>query len=399
MQYLASRSLPSPTAIPKAALVELHGSPSSCPTLPALQVKLWDLRGGSSGALRFGGTVHHHPLLDSLSLRLALTAVPGLADQTAIPASGVQWLQVGWGGDSRAKRSGKLALRPHRHVIIAATQPRADESCCTCNCVSTSASGITPTFPAVSRAPALLPSAAVSSPLTCCHFRMLQCDPRDERRLGFHLGCGWSGVLDLTARTITHLHAPPPLQQHLGGDVGVVASTAAGSGMEFAPGAERCLRYSLARGHCKWAPCAVEQSGAGTPCLRCRQAPFLLCRGHQNSLCPSIPTPTPCPCATAMHRRPCWSPCGSHLAVPARHADALQLLDFAPSRQAAGAVPSGAEEEVGSSRSRSWGQPDAPPPAVDVQLSQPAVCAAAHPSGGLLVAGGQGAKLSVVASR
>lgn len=63
----------------------------------AAQVRVWDLRGGSSGTLRFGGTVHHHPLLESISLRAALTAVPGLADQTSIPASAVQWLQVGLG--------------------------------------------------------------------------------------------------------------------------------------------------------------------------------------------------------------------------------------------------------------------------------------------------------------
>jgi hypothetical protein len=93
-------------------------------------VRLWDLRGGASSALRFGGTVHHHPLLAAVSLRLALTAVPGLASQTAIPASGVQ----------------SLAL-----------------------------------------------------------------DPRDPRRLAFHLGCGWSGVLRLQgggASAVTHLHAP-----------------------------------------------------------------------------------------------------------------------------------------------------------------------------------------------
>ena len=36
----------------------------------------------------------------------------------------------------------------------------------------------------------------------------MQLDPRDERRLAFHLGCGWSGVLDLATQTITHVHAP-----------------------------------------------------------------------------------------------------------------------------------------------------------------------------------------------
>lgn len=50
--------------------------------------------GGSTSTLRFGGTVHHHPLLASVNLRYALTAVPGLASQTPIPASGVHSMQV-----------------------------------------------------------------------------------------------------------------------------------------------------------------------------------------------------------------------------------------------------------------------------------------------------------------
>mgnify|MGYP001093765225 CR=1 FL=1 len=57
---------------------------------------MWDLRGGSSGALHLGSSgVYHHPVLCSLNLRLALTAVPGLASQTVIPATAIQWLQVG----------------------------------------------------------------------------------------------------------------------------------------------------------------------------------------------------------------------------------------------------------------------------------------------------------------
>jgi hypothetical protein len=51
-------------------------------------------RGGSCSTLRFGGSVHHHPLLASVNLRYALTAVPGLARQTAIPASAVHSMQV-----------------------------------------------------------------------------------------------------------------------------------------------------------------------------------------------------------------------------------------------------------------------------------------------------------------
>ena len=42
--------------------------------------------------------MHHHPLLASVNLRYALTAVPGLASQTAIPARAVHSMQVGGGG-------------------------------------------------------------------------------------------------------------------------------------------------------------------------------------------------------------------------------------------------------------------------------------------------------------
>ena len=54
-------------------------------------------------------------------------------------------------------------------------------------------------------------------------------DPADSRRLAFHLGaacasllpahtadspcslaCGWSGVIDLSALAVTHVHCPPP---------------------------------------------------------------------------------------------------------------------------------------------------------------------------------------------
>ncbi len=51
-------------------------------------------RGGRSSTMRFGGTVHHHPLLASFNIRFALTGVPGLASQTAIPASAVHSMQV-----------------------------------------------------------------------------------------------------------------------------------------------------------------------------------------------------------------------------------------------------------------------------------------------------------------
>lgn len=90
------------------------------------QVKVWDLRGGSAGTLRFGAAVHVHPLLDSVSLRLALAAVPGLADQSGIPPASVQWLQVrvggvyGWGSRHRNVWSGmcwKQRGQPHATVM------------------------------------------------------------------------------------------------------------------------------------------------------------------------------------------------------------------------------------------------------------------------------------------
>ena len=121
-------------------------------------------RGGSTSTLRFGGSVHHHPLLAAFNIRHALTGVPGLASQTAIPASGIHSMQL---------------------------------------------------------------------------------DPSDPRRLAFHLGCGWSGVLSLHGATagsggsssgsggsITHLHAPAhahpdqPLGSQEGGAAAATASVA-----------------------------------------------------------------------------------------------------------------------------------------------------------------------------
>ena len=92
------------------------------------EVRMWDLRGGAGGAPRLGaGGLHHHPPLGAVSLRHSLAAVPGLLEQTGIPASAVHSMAF---------------------------------------------------------------------------------DPVDPRRLGFHLGCGWSGVLDLASQVVTHVHAP-----------------------------------------------------------------------------------------------------------------------------------------------------------------------------------------------
>jgi len=53
-------------------------------------IKAWDLRGGSGGALRFGGIIHHHPILTTVDLRLALLEVPNLAEQAgSVPSCAV----------------------------------------------------------------------------------------------------------------------------------------------------------------------------------------------------------------------------------------------------------------------------------------------------------------------
>ncbi|GAB4817829.1 hypothetical protein N2152v2_004875 [Parachlorella kessleri] len=221
------------------------------------EVNIWDLRGGSSGALRLGSNgVYHHPVLSSLHLRLALTAVPGLASQTAIPAAAIQWLQG---------------------------------------------------------------------------------DPLDERRLGFHLGCGWSGVVDLPSQAITHLHAPPQL---------------VGAGAGDADESLQLPEVGLARVMQQRQPCW----GAGTQ--------------------------------------------SSHLLVPSCHASSLSVLDMSPCSHAGCAVPRDDDLTssfvVGSKRQRH--EPE-PTPAAETQLSQPAVSVAAHPSGDLIVAGGSGGRLAIVMSR
>ncbi|KAL4426389.1 hypothetical protein ABPG77_004683 [Micractinium sp. CCAP 211/92] len=245
------------------------------------EVKLWDLRGGSTSTLRFGGTVHHHPLLASVNLRYALTAVPGLASQTPIPASGVHSMQL---------------------------------------------------------------------------------DPSNPCRLAFHLGCGWSGVLHLHSGAVTHLHAP--------------------SHALFA----------------EEAPGGLGDEGAATASV----AQMLLWASTA---------------APALHRQAAWTPDGRRYCVPSRRDDTLLLLDFADSPEAgcyalqdeaeheqkwparpAGRGASQDELSGGALGRRGSGQEgwQAAPPAVSVQLSQAAVCCAAHPGGDLLVAGSMNSCLSVV---
>lgn len=154
-------------------------------------IKAWDLRGGSGGALRFGGIIHHHPILTTVDLRLALLEVPNLAEQAgSVPSCAVH----------------AMVLNPHA-----------------------------------------------------------------PHRAGFHLGCGWSGVLDLHSKRVTHLHAPPqPLVD------------------------EQPTATDGARAMVLWAQMAA-------PHLR---------------------------------RRACWTADGRRFAVPSRQKDALLLLDFEETKYA-----------------------------------------------------------------
>eukprot|EP00887_Chlorella_sp_A99_P005412 scaffold1.g5412.t1 len=179
-----------------SAVYALAVSPDEQVVLAGTQggdVKAWDLRGGSGSALRFGAVgLHHHPPLGAVGLRGALAGVPGLLEQTGIPASAVQSMQL---------------------------------------------------------------------------------DPCDPRRLGFHLGCGWSGVLDLVSQAVTHVHAPA----HAFADEGQLG------------GADATAAQLL-----PWSATA----------------------------------------APALHRRACWTANGGRFCVPSRRDDSLLLLDFFPSSAA-----------------------------------------------------------------
>ena len=87
------------------------------------------------------------------------------------------------------------------------------------------------------------PAAHTAGALPPSHATPLQLDPTDCRRLAFHLGCGWSGVLDLHAGAITHLHAPAhaPYEEPAG-----PAAGAAGDGAAFTSVAQMLLWASTA---------------------------------------------------------------------------------------------------------------------------------------------------------
>jgi hypothetical protein len=108
--------------------------------------------------------------------------------------------------------------------------------------------------------------------------------------------------------------------------------------------------------------------------------------------------------APMLQRRACWARDGRRYCVPSRREDALLLLDFAAA-PAAGCYVLGEDEEEaaagegydqgGSSRQRQQWAPPRAPPGVHLPLSQGAVCAAAHPTQDLLVAGSVESCLSV----
>lgn len=94
----------------------------------------------------------------------------------------------------------------------------------------------------------------------------------------------------------------------------------------------------------------------------------------------------PCsPSCPALHRRACWARDGHRFCVPARRDASLLLLDFAASPAAGCYALRGEDSE----------QQQAVPSAVAVPLSQVAICAAAHPTQDLLVAGSLSSCLAV----
>lgn len=149
---------------------------------------------------------------------------------------------------------------------------------------------------------------------------------------------------------------------------------------------------------------------------------LLLILVHPTAGRPSTSTRTRC---AGLHRRACWARDG-RFCVPSRRDDCLLLLDFSASDAAGcyalredgeeagfpgGSLPSlGGSSSLGGSGGGSGGfisaseqrqrsQADAAlvPSAAQVQLSQAAICAAAHPSLDVIVAGSLASCMSVVA--
>jgi hypothetical protein len=166
-------------------------------------------------------------------------------------------------------------------------------------------------------------------------------DPSHPDRLGFHLSCGWSGVLDLVSGLVTHVHAPSSFDDN---------SHAIG-GLESEP--------------------AVEESIDEDPSL------------HQ---------------AAQHRRRATWAQDGHHYAVPAfsQRCAKVVLLDFDSNLYAGGSVwgLSGNDIDDDDVNGDEMKRPVA---GHEVVLSHGATCLAAFPkSDGVFVAGGLRDRLSLL---
>lgn len=223
-------------------------------------------------------------------------------------------------------------------------------------------------------------------------------------------------LLYLCSGTVTHLHAPAHAyaDDAAAGEEGAgTAATGAGGAMQMllslstaAPGVHVAVRHT---GLCAHAARLVLDIVSGF---------LLLILVHPTAGRPSTSTRTRC---AGLHRRACWARDG-RFCVPSRRDDCLLLLDFSASEAAGcyalredaeepgfpgGSLPSlGGSSSLGGSggfisaseqRQRSQAEAALVPSAAQVQLSQAAICAAAHPSLDVVVAGSLASCMSVVA--
>lgn len=151
------------------------------------------------------------------------------------------------------------------------------------------------------------------------------CDPRDSRRLGFHLVNGWSGVVDLMKPCVTHAHCPPP-------------------------------------------PWLEAPRPENVP---------------ENAIAPTIHN---IPISDSRRRQACWLPDGRSFAVGLGVKPGLRVLDFAPSAASRhwvhGLTVADFDREP-ERRYASGGEP------VFVETSSKVYTVAAHPFGGEIMAGGE----------
>lgn len=193
-----------------------------------------------------------------------------------------------------------------------------------------------------------------------CSIQSFVLDPRDHTRAGFHLGCGWSGVVDMASGRITHVHAPSRTLL-----------------TDEQPTAEDGVEA------------LVLWSSTAYPNVR---------------------------------RRAAWTADSSRFVVPSRQEDALLLLDFDASSTCSGGAATmmgeGSYQEIMVGEHSAFDTAihdpmrtvyhvrgyDAvgeemgwrPPSAVTVSLSQGPICVAAMPDTTALVAGGSHSYMSVV---